>query len=295
MAPQRISDDVNAPFGFDEDGTVIAPYGFKADGAPRLSNRGRTAGSGFGGTGPGRKRAAAPQKKGPASRGPADKGPADKPVIKSNGQVDYISAAAGYASIGAMLPGLVGGLPFVTKLIGERQSLALRGDTAILSAVAEPVGEAVGAMAPRVPWLQSLLKGGAVPKDVFMLCTAVVQAGVAIVENHRNPSAQLAEMGQQTTVLKVQRIMADIKATMEDEMAAAEAEHAETEEAYAAAEAAETPQDPETQRLAEWYARHGAPTAASAATTNPGLFIPGQSTVYDFTEPPFSGEQREAS
>lgn len=280
MAPQRISDDVHAPFGYDEDGTVIAPYGLKADGTPRLSNRGRTAGAGFPGT---KKTAPAPPKKKTAPKNSAE----DKPVIKSNGQVDYIAAATGYVSIAAMLPGLVSGLPFVAKTIGERQALALRGDTAILTAVAEPLGEAIGAMAPRVPWLQSLLKGGAVPKDVFMLCTALVQAGSAIVENHRNPSQQLAEMGQAVTVLKVQRIIADIKATMEQEMAAAAQEHGEPQPP---APDPEDAPDLETQRLAEWYARHSTPPP----TTDPGAFIPGQRVV-DLTEPPYGDGYRDAS
>jgi hypothetical protein len=285
LTPQRISDDVNAPFGYDEDGTVIAPYGLKADGTPRLSNRGRTAGAGFGGGGSKKRTAPAPPKKPTAS-----KGPADKPTVRSNGQVDYTAAAVAYTSIAATLPGLAGGLPFVSKMIGERQSLALRGDTAILASVAEPLGEAIGAMAPRVSWLQGLLKGGTIPKDVFTLVTAIGQATAAIVENHRKPSVQLAEMGQAVTVLRVQRIMADLRATLDQEMEQAEQAYAEPQPAPAA----EPEMDAETQRLADWYARHGAPPA-SAPTTDPGRFIPGQSTVYDFTEPPYSGEQREAS
>ncbi|MFG2848498.1 hypothetical protein ACGF12_35865 [Kitasatospora sp. NPDC048296] len=281
MAPQRISDDVQAPFGYDEDGTVIAPYGLKADGTPRLSNRGRTAGQGFGGGGAPKKKAApAPPKK-------SRPGPAEQPTVKRNGQVDYVAAATGAVSMAAMIPGLLGGTKLAERFIGPKHSLALRGDSAILGMMAEPLGAALGTIAPGVPWLAGLLKGGSIPKEWAVLAVTLSKLTMAVVENHRQPSQQLADLSQSMVALQAQQIAQQIKA-MQDE-----AEQVAEPEAQPAPAGPEQAPDLETQRLEEWYRRHQAPDprAAAAAAQFLGDNIPGQTTVYDLTEPPY----REAS
>jgi hypothetical protein len=277
MAPQRISDDVNAPFGYDEDGSVLAPFGLKADGTPRLSNRGRTAGQGFGGGGAKKKTAPAPPKR---TRPTA----AEQPTVKKNGQVDYVTAATGAVQMLSMLPSLGAGL--LERFIGPKQAMALRGDGAILGMMAEPLGQAIGAVAPGVPWLAGLLKGGSIPKEWAVLAVTLSKTGMALFDNHRKPNEQLADLAQSMVALQAQQIAQQIKA-MQDEAEAAAAE--DDDQAQPAPEAQPEPEpDMETQRLAEWYRRHEGPVQQHP-TMGP-VQIPGQMTVQDF-EPPY----REAS
>ncbi|MEU9048381.1 hypothetical protein AB0D63_43335 [Kitasatospora sp. NPDC048343] len=276
MAPQRISEDPQAPFGYDEDGTVIAPYGLKADGTPRLSNRGRTAGQGFGGTGTG------PKKKAPAPPKKPRPSAAEQPTVKRNGQIDYVSAATGAIQLGSMLPGLAAG--FLERFIGPKQAMALRGDAAILGMMAEPLGGAIGAIAPGVPWLASMLKGGSIPKEFAVLAVTLGKATMAIIDNHRNPSQQLADLSQSMVALQAQQIAQQIK-LMQDE---AEQAAAEPEPEEAPADAGPEPSADDL-ALQEWYLRHQGGPAAPPAAGHP--FIPGQMSVHDLTEPPY----REAS
>lgn len=269
MTPQRVSDDLQAPFGYDEDGTVIAPFGLKANGDPRLSNRGRSAGSGFGST---------PKKTAPAPKKRAPRSAAETPTVNRAGQTNYATAATGMVEVSSVVLTLAGADPggFISRVIGKKQTTALKGDATILAMCAEPLGQAVGAFAPRTPWLATLLEGGSISTDVVVLAVTLGKMTSALIENHRNPSEELAELGNQLTGLRIQGIR--------DEIAAMAAQ---------AAGAAQPQQDPEPETYAdhaireqheadqEAFMERQAPQFVSDfAVQHPGQ-VPGQTTVYE--------------
>lgn len=204
MTPQRISDDPSSPFGFDEDGTVIAPFGFKANGDPRLSNRGRQAGDGFGTTT--KKKAPAPPRKKKTVQ-------ADTSADRAGGRTDYRVAATSMLKLATMLPTMLGSDPggMISRFIGKKQTLALKGDATIMHMYAEPLGSAIGGMAVSHPKLATFLEGGSIKKEVVVLATTVAQFGVSLLANHRAPSEELASMGDQFTALQAQAIKQEIQ------------------------------------------------------------------------------------
>jgi hypothetical protein len=206
MTPPRISDDPKSPFGYDEDGDVIAPFGLKADGTPRLSNRGRSAGQGFGAA---KKKAAAPPRK--AATKP---GPAEKPAANARGQIDYRVVAGGLVALASLPFQMAGADPggFVSRLIGEKQTLALRGDAAILTMFAQPLGNALGGVASVNPWLAAKLEGGNMPKEYVVLAVTTSQLIGALVGNHRAPSQKLADMAEEMAAVQAAEVKRNIDA-----------------------------------------------------------------------------------
>jgi len=212
VTPPKISDDPKAPFGYDEDGHVVAPFGMKADGTPRLSNRGRQVGQGFGAAG--KKAAAAPPKKKPAA-----KGPAEKPAVSSRGQVDYRTVAGGLFQLSSIPFQVLGSDPagLVSRFLGKRQVTALRGDAAIITMFAEPMGNALGAVATVNPWLAAKLEGGNLPKEYVVLAVTASNLIGTLVANHRQPNEQLADMAEQMAAVQAMEIKRNIQAMREQQ------------------------------------------------------------------------------
>jgi hypothetical protein len=224
MTPPRISDDPKSPFGYDEDGDVIAPFGLKADGTPRLSNRGRSAGQGFGTP---KKKAAAPPRK--AATKP---GPAEKPAANARGQIDYRVVAGGLVALASLPFQMAGADPggFVSRLIGEKQTLALRGDAAILTMFAQPLGNALGGVASVNPWLAAKLEGGNMPKEYVVLAVTTSQLIGALVGNHRSPSQKLAEMAEEMAAVQAAEVKRNIDTLRAEQEQAAAADAAAYED-----------------------------------------------------------------
>jgi hypothetical protein len=210
VTPPKISDDPKAPFGYDEDGHVIAPFGLKADGNPRTSNRGRRPGDGFG---------AAPKKTAPAPKKKPAPTPAEKPAADRRGQLDYRVVAGGLVALAAIPFQVAGSDPggFLGRLIGEKQVTALRGDAAIISMFAQPLGNALGGVASVNPWLAAKLEGGNLPKEYVVLAVTASQMVSALVGNHRDPSPQLAEMAQEMAAVQAAEIKRNIDALRQQE------------------------------------------------------------------------------
>lgn len=214
MTSPRISDDPKAPFGYDEDGHTIAPFGLKADGTPRLSNRGRMPGEGFGG--PRKKAAPAPQKK----KATPKAGPAEKPAVSARGQVDYRVVAGGLFQLGSIPFQMLGADPggLVSRFLGKKQATALRGDAAIMTMFAEPMGNALGAVATVNPWLSAKLEGGNLPKEYIVLAVTASNLVGALVANHREPNERLAAMAEEMAAVQAMEIKRNIQALREQQI-----------------------------------------------------------------------------
>jgi len=254
-------DNPDAPFGYDEDGTVIAPYGLKANGQPRLSNRGRSAGQGFGT--PKKTTAPAPPKR-------AKRTAAETPAVSRNGAVSYQQVATGLVQLSTVAISAIGADPggFVSRLIGKRQTLAIKGDATILTMFAEPLGNAIGGLATINPWLANKLEGGNVSKEVVVFATTVAQLGASLVANHRAPSEELAAAGEQLAALQAQEVRRNVQAMTEQGPAGPTDEQLADELAM-------------REHLQQMAEQQQAPAFVSDfAVPQPGQ-IPGQTDVYE--------------
>lgn len=272
MTPPRISDDPKAPFGYDEDSHVIAPFGMKADGTPRLSNRGRTVGEGFGAA---KKKAPAPAKK-KTVRPVTKPSAAEQSTRTVKGPPDYRLVAAGLFQLGSIPFKLLGSDPggFVSRTLGEKQTLALRGDAAIISMFAQPMGNALGSIAAVNPWLAGKLEGGDLPREYIVLAVTAANLAGALISNHRAPSTELADMAQEMAEVQATQIRRNIAAMKEEE------EHQAAMRAVQEQEEDQEDQEQEEDQE-EDYPRYEQP----AYDPGPGertAQIPGQQTVYDY-------------
>lgn len=254
-------DNPDAPFGYDEDGTVVAPFGLKANGQPRLSNRGRSAGQGFGT--PKRTTAPAPPKR-------AKRTAAETPAARRGG-VDYATVATGLVQLSTIGITAIGADPggLVSRLIGKKQVTAIKGDAVILGMYAETLGSAIGGLATINPWLANKLEGGNIQKEVVVFATTVAQLGASLIANHRAPNEELAAMGDQASALQAQEIRRNLQQMTEQQAPAGP-----TDEQLAD----ELAMREHLQHLAE---QQQAPAFVSDfAVQHPGQ-VPGQTDVYE--------------
>lgn len=250
-----ISEDPRAPFGYDGNGSVVAPFGMKADGNPRLSNRGRSAGQGFGAAAPAaaRKQAAPARKK---VKAPA----AARPAVKPSGAMDYQAAASGLWEMLTLVPQLLAADPGgMVSRMGPQQPMAFAGDAAIMAAFNEPIADAAAEIATVNPWLANILEGGSIPKPYLHLGMAVFGLTKALISNHMNPSAELAAQGSELAMQRGLAIKRQIEEARAQEM-----------------ELLQESGDEET--LAAY-------SGALRTMGVPESEIPGQSTIYDEPAP----------
>ncbi len=209
--------DADAPHGRDpHTGDPLAPYGYRADGRPRLSRRGRSAGS---------KKASAPRKRSSSSSSSSSSSAAKKGP-------DYTEAGRGVMMLAAMpfqvaSMGPVGFL--VGRFLGEKYVTACAGNAAIVNMFTEPGAAAIAGVAEVNPGVARRLESGGIKVPYIIALKTGMDLVGALVQNFVQPSQELAETGKQMMILQSQQVRAQIE----------EIARAEQEKQRAAAEAAE--------------------------------------------------------
>jgi hypothetical protein len=171
-------DDVDpaAPHGRDDQGVPHAPYGYKADGTPRLSNRGRTAGAA-------KKTAAAPPKK---EKRNAPTGPAP-------GSADAQKRALLELADTLLMPAaLMTTSPLAEKRLGEKRAMAAAGSVIIVQAYAEQTADVVVRLAADRPGMLAWLERADDAMPWLALLRVGAQLGKALYSNFREPDPRLA-------------------------------------------------------------------------------------------------------
>lgn len=185
--------DIEAPHGRDDQGVPLAPYGLKADGAPRISNRGRTA--------------AAPKKKAPAAR--------------SSGKRTRADTVAQLVELSSMLTTpmvTAADAPAVRNRIGDRKATALAGVAVLLDAHAEPAAQAVYVMSQTKPGLLAWMDKVEDKAGMLMLAQVGMSLTRSLVANIMNPSEELAEAGRQMVKAKAARYAAAVQETYAEDV-----------------------------------------------------------------------------
>lgn len=185
-------DDVKAPFGYDEDGvTPKAPLGYKSDGNPRISNRGRKAGSV--GTTP--RRTSSTRRKG----GRSDAQRRDMLTMLADMWITTPLAALSKSDA-------------LAKRIGEKQTDALAADAVIVDHFKEGLADGLIELSKSKPSVLAWMDTVEEKAPWIMLATVGVQVAKAVVENHLNPSKEMANYGRQLAQVKAAKFAADIEA-----------------------------------------------------------------------------------
>lgn len=188
--------DPKAPFGFEEDGvTPKAPMGYKSDGNPRVSNRGRKAGSTTGTASPRRTSSKAKKGRSDAQR---------REMLLELTDMWITTPLAALSKSDA-----------IAKRIGQKQADALAGDALILDTYKEGVANGLIYLSQTKPGVLAWMDTVEEKAPWMMLAMVGVQIAQAVVSNHMNPDPRLAEAG---------RNMAQAKAEMFAQAVAQESE-----------------------------------------------------------------------
>jgi len=170
-------DDIDAPWGRDDEGNPHAPLGFKADGRPKISNRGRKAG----GSTP-----SAPRARTTGGR-------------SKTSNAERAGMLATMIDMFAVLP-LAGASKSdgVAKRIGPKHAEALAGDAAIISHYRDPLVNGVMILAQSKPGVLAWMDSMEEKAPWLILAKVGIEMGNAIVRNHLTPDERLAEQGMET-------------------------------------------------------------------------------------------------
>lgn len=164
--PRPISDDPDAPFGRDEEGTVIAPYGLTQEGRPKRTPAGRPAGAKTG-TGRGARPPAGP------GRAPSRKRPAPPSRPSRAAGPDY---ARGFSEL---LRG-----PLVALTLGGMARPELLADAVAIQTHLPPLAEAVGDLANERPEVAAMLDRLLTAGPYTALVSALVPLALQLATNH---------------------------------------------------------------------------------------------------------------
>lgn len=174
-APDK--DNPDAPWGYEEDEvTPKAPLGYKADGKPKISNRGRKAGS----AGP-----SAPRARSTSSRKSSPQQHAG--MLATMIDMMVVVPLAGASKSDA-----------VVKRIGAKHTEALAGDAAIISHYRDPLINGVMILAQAKPGVLAWMDTMEEKAPWLILAKVGADIATAIVKNHMEPNEQLAEAGMAT-------------------------------------------------------------------------------------------------
>lgn len=188
--------DVNAPFGYEEDGiTAKAPLGYKADGKPRVSNRGRKSGGSTGVSSP--RRTTAKSKKG---RSDAQR----REMLLELTDMWITTPLAALSKSDA-----------IAKRIGAKQADALAADALILDTYKEGVANGLIYLSQTKPGVLAWMDTVEEKAPWMMLAMVGVQIAQAVVTNHMNPDPRLAEAGREMATKKAERFAQAVEAETE--------------------------------------------------------------------------------
>lgn len=186
MPPEIISDDPKAPFGLDGTGAPIAPYGYKVNGEPRISNRGAKPGQRGNGKKPGAAVSKTDEKR--------------KEMLVALADMFLVTPLAG-ASLS----------PFLAKRLGERQTNALAGDAVIVSTFAPSAADGLIVLSQSKPGALAWLDTVEEKAPYLLLAQVGVQMTKAIIGNHMNPDARLANAGRTLASMKAAQMAEEIE------------------------------------------------------------------------------------
>lgn len=172
-----ISDDPNAPFGLEEDGTAKAPYGFKNDGTPRRSAGGRT---GAGPRPPKRRTTSAPIAGTPSK------------LTQSQKREQLVSLTNMFVVNGLVAAAMA---PPVGNIIGEDQAMALAGDAVIVKEFAPAIADGLVGLSETHPNILAWMDGISDKAPYLVLLTVGMQMGKMMIQNHARPDVRLARAG----------------------------------------------------------------------------------------------------
>lgn len=194
-------DDLKAPFGYEDDGiTPKSPMGLKSDGNPRVSNRGRKAGS-SGTTGP-RRTTTTRSKKGRDDARRAQ-------MLRDLTDMWITTPLAALSKSDA-----------VAKRIGEKQADALAADAYIIDAHKEGLVTGLIYLSQTKPGVLSWLDTVEEKAPWMMLAMVGVQIAQAIATNHMSPNNDLATRGRNMAQQKAEAYAAMMADTEADQFAA---------------------------------------------------------------------------
>lgn len=160
--PEPISDDPEAPFGYDDQGVAVAPYGHTADGRPKRSPAGRR-------PEPGSRR---------SRRAAGARSPARKP--KTAGGSKKAAQGADYAQgLQDMMAG-----PLIGLTLAGMKRPELLADAAALEAHLPPIADALGKLAADRPEIAAMLDRLMSAGPYTALMSATVPLALQLGANH---------------------------------------------------------------------------------------------------------------
>jgi len=184
-----MSDDVEAPHGYNEDGTPAAPYGYLKDGkTPRKSNRGARPGQRGNGN-----RARRGSSRPGGSKSPSDK--VRKEQLIALGDMAIISplAAASFS-------------PMVAKKFGQKQADALAGDAVILTQYLPHIADGLIVLSQSKPGALAWLDQVEDKAPYLLLANVGIQVAKALVSNHLDPNPRLANAGRLQAAMRAEQL-----------------------------------------------------------------------------------------
>ena len=180
-------DNEDAPFGHNEDGSVLAPYGFRVDGKPRTTNRGRRAGT----TVTSAKKSTTSSRK--SSKFETDQQRTSALLLLSE---TFITTPLAGASKSTLLE----------KRIGKKHTDALAGDAVIWNHYAPSLADGLIAYSQVKPGVLAWLDGVEEKAPLLMLGHVGVQMAKAFVGNHTDPDQEVAKAGRRLARLNVAKM-----------------------------------------------------------------------------------------
>lgn len=192
--------DLQAPHGRDEDGVPLAPYGHKKDGTPRQSNRGAR---------PGESRSSGGSRRPPGT--PRRGRPGTRVANRTDQQRHAALVGLADMLIVTPLAGLSSSPQLATRF-GVKQTDALAGDAVIVSTFMPAVAESLIVLSQTKPGALAWLDTVEEKAPYLMLMQVGMQMTKAIVENHLNPSTELAKSGRLQSQMKLEQMAQMIQA-----------------------------------------------------------------------------------
>ena len=187
-------ESVVAPHGRDAENVPKAPYGYNQDGNPRKSNRGRRAGGGV----------SAPQKK-------TEKNvkAGSRPKSRSRDETKYQLMEL----VGELTASVAKGADTapVRAKIGDRHADAIMGHAVIVQAVAPDVLDGVILAAEKKPGLLAWMDKAEQAAPMVLIAKGLATLTAAIVQNHMNPSPELANAARSMVKVRTARYVTAIE------------------------------------------------------------------------------------
>lgn len=183
-------DNKDAPFGYNDDGTVLAPYGIGVNGKPKTTNRGRRAGN-----------------SGISKRAKSNRQQVDlqrKSALMQLSEV-FIEAPLAAASTST----------FVAKRLGDKQADALAADALIWNYYSASLADGLIMYSAQKPRVLTWLDGVQEKAPLLMLAQVGVQMAKAIIGNHMEPDPRIAATGRRLVRLNAAKMAAAINAEAE--------------------------------------------------------------------------------